>query len=634
MPKTYSVKEAAAILGFSTNTIYSFLNTKKLKGLRIGMGKFRIPQSEIDRMTGATASVQSTNSESPAVVYIPRPKSESSMVFRKTIPYLHHLSLTDWFIGMGTIIFGMSMFIYTGSIETFISTQLMGWYWTLRIIFIIFGVGFLLSKLVAKIPSIWAIIYQCLLIVSFGWFTVASHLAHDPQGTVVGFFICLIMLAQLFFNPPYHTLIALTVLEAAVVNTVLFIVAPEYLASINTSFGITPAQGVWGQMATLIVPFVMYLLLVVSYRFFRRLYYALIILGSIACHVTAYFCGVHLYWRQGLEFLFVGVMLFLYATWQTEAMKQYKKTWVTGTVLGVVFAIFIVTVLALRVYELTMYDHANKELQVKVENGKLYLETVFGYAKSSFAVATRTVGLPAAMEKRDRIALTEIAKNVYEQFPHMYRIVILDKDGTELANYPEDTALFGKNYSYREYFQDALLQRGTVFSGAMQTTGTVKRYTIVMASPVMEGSTVYGAIAGSFDMDELGRNLQSFTADEQGEYFGVLDHHGVRIVNPDTTTIGTSITLDELEKFANIAYWRDQLDTRVNPQGVLVHSAYRTVEDPNLNIAAVEPYQENLQANLIALCVTIVISVYGYIATLIAWFICYQKCKTCQKMKG
>ena len=626
MPKTYSVKEAAAILGFSTNTIYSFLNAKKLKGLRIGKGKFRIPQSEIDRMTGASTG-ETPVTETPVIIERPYRGKETSLVFQETIPYLRHLSLIDWFIGMGSIIFGLSMFIYTASIESFISTQLMGWYWVLRALFILFGIGFLVAKLFVRVPLIWAIVYQCLLIGSFGWFVVITHLAQDSQGTVIGFFICLIMLAHLFFKPAYHTMIALIVLAAAVVNTILFVLAPEYLALINTAFGVTPVYGIWGQLATLIVPFAMYLLLVISRRLSLRFYYFLIILGSVACHITAYVCGVQLYWRQGLEFLFVGVMLFIYATWQTEAMKAYKKTWVTGTVLGLVFAIFLVTVLALRVFELTMFDHANKELQVKAENGKTYLETVFGYAKNSFYVSARATDLREAIKVKDREILTESAKNIYEQFPHMYRIVILDKDGNELANYPEDATLVGKNYAYREYFQDALIQEGTVFSGAVQTSGTVKRYTIIMASSVVENGTVYGAIAGSFDMDELGRNLQSFAADEEGEYFGVLDRDGVRIINPDNETIGSAITPEELEKFKNIPYWKNNLDTRINPHGVLVHATYRAVDHADVYISAAEPYQENLQANLIALCITLVISVYGYTATLIVWYICYRKSK-------
>ncbi len=627
MPNTYSVKEAAAILGFSTNTIYTFLNTKKLKGLRVGKGKFRIPQSEIDRMTGGTPLPQPEKHETITMKQV-QVTHDTPAVFQEAIPHLQHLSLAEWFIGMGSIIFGLSMFIYAESTDAFLSVQLVTWYGILRLLFLFFGIGFIVSKLFVKVPHGWAILYQGLLVAAFGWFVVLSHIAHDPQGTAIGFFVVLVMLIQLFFAPAPHVLISSTTLAAAICNTILFIFVPSYLATLNTSFGITPQQGVWWQFTSVIIPYISYGVLILSYRFAPKLYYFLIILGSAGLHSLAYFAGVQLHWRQGLSLLFTGIVFFLYATWQTKVMKVYKKTWITGTVFGFVFVIFLAIIVSLRVFELTMYDHANKELQVKVENGKLYLETIFEYAKNSFHVAVKTNSFKKAFETNDRTTLTTYAKNMYEQFPHMYRIVIFDKEGTEVANYPEDNALIGNNYAYRAYFQDAVAQNDTVFSDALQTTGTIKKHTIVIATPIVEDGVLYGVVAGFFDMDELGRNLQSFGADEQGEYFSVLDTKGVRIINPDTTTVGTTVAQTELAKFSTIAYWKTHLDTRVNPHGVLVHATYRTVDHANLIIAAVTPYKENLQANLVALSVTVIISSYGYLAILIAWYLCYRKSKT------
>ena len=54
MEKTYSVKEASKLLGYSTNSVYSFLKDGDIKSVRIGKGKFRIPQSEIDKFLGGT----------------------------------------------------------------------------------------------------------------------------------------------------------------------------------------------------------------------------------------------------------------------------------------------------------------------------------------------------------------------------------------------------------------------------------------------------------------------------------------------------------------------------------------------------------------------------------------------------
>lgn len=59
MEKTYSVKETAKLLGYSTNSVYGFLDKGLIKSVRIGNGKFKIPQSEIDKfMIGRGSEVE------------------------------------------------------------------------------------------------------------------------------------------------------------------------------------------------------------------------------------------------------------------------------------------------------------------------------------------------------------------------------------------------------------------------------------------------------------------------------------------------------------------------------------------------------------------------------------------------
>lgn len=623
MPKTYSVKETASLLGFSANTIYSFLNTKKMHGIRIGKGRFRIPQSEIDRILGVSSSLSQEGVSSG----VPFAKKRIEMPFFEQQTSREHLSLVDWYIGLGSIIFGLSMFIYTTAIEFIALPQFTIWYWILRCVFIFFGAGFLLSKLIPRIPPFWAVVYQYALIVSFAWFTVISHLAHDPQGTCVGIVICFLMTVHLFFLPSYHSLIAITVLFIAGLNTVLFIFFPDVLSAMLFSFGAAAPLSLWRSAVFIGIPYVVYLLLVISHKVTPKLYYLLIIIGSVLCFVLGYFNGVELYWRQGMSFLFTGLVLFLYVTWETPVLKRCKKTWMSWEVFGVLFAMFLVVIGSLKIFELTMFDVANRELQVKAENGKLYLETIFSYANNTFQVYTEGTTLTSDLKVKDRTALTRYTKKLYEQFPHMDRIVVLDKDGTELANYPEDREIFGRNFAYRPYFQSALTGGQMRVFDVVQTTGTIKRYTLVIATPIMGKDGVHGVVVGSFDMDELGRNLQSFAADEYGEYFGVLDRKGVRLINPNRSVVGVSIAKEDVAKFDTMSYWKTHLDTRIDSQGVLVLSTYRTISYGNLRLAIVKPYRENLRTRLIALTITITVGVYGYISILITWYVCYKENK-------
>ncbi|MCL4199842.1 helix-turn-helix domain-containing protein, partial [Patescibacteria group bacterium] len=75
MPKTYTVKEVADILGFSTNSIYTFLKEKRIRGVRIGKGRFRIPEEELSRILHLSkkpvgvpvAASPVTSAETPAI---------------------------------------------------------------------------------------------------------------------------------------------------------------------------------------------------------------------------------------------------------------------------------------------------------------------------------------------------------------------------------------------------------------------------------------------------------------------------------------------------------------------------------------------------------------------------------------
>ena len=54
MARFYTVKETAQILGFSTNTVYKYLDQGRLKGTRGSavQGRFRISQSQLDSFLG------------------------------------------------------------------------------------------------------------------------------------------------------------------------------------------------------------------------------------------------------------------------------------------------------------------------------------------------------------------------------------------------------------------------------------------------------------------------------------------------------------------------------------------------------------------------------------------------------
>ncbi|MCJ7826380.1 helix-turn-helix domain-containing protein, partial [Patescibacteria group bacterium] len=61
---TYTVKQIASILGFSTNSIYTFLKEKRIRGIRMGKtGRFRISENELQHLLGVFRKTKLTEKD-------------------------------------------------------------------------------------------------------------------------------------------------------------------------------------------------------------------------------------------------------------------------------------------------------------------------------------------------------------------------------------------------------------------------------------------------------------------------------------------------------------------------------------------------------------------------------------------
>ena len=125
MPATYTVKQVAKLLGYSTNSIYTFLKEKRLKGTRVGKGRFRIPQSEVNKilLSGQTEAVKLSE-----VRVGQHAKADSSARMQTTADLqgeIQELSyrdsaitvpnLFDWFVGVSSIVYGFAMWLFSSA---------------------------------------------------------------------------------------------------------------------------------------------------------------------------------------------------------------------------------------------------------------------------------------------------------------------------------------------------------------------------------------------------------------------------------------------------------------------------------------------------------------------------------------
>src|SRR5262245_14930218 len=111
MSKTYTVKQVAEILGYSTNSIYSFIDEGRLKGVRVGKGRFRIPEEELNRVLHLTKKpeIKAAIQTQPIIVEKTPVSTLPTELDKVPTPSfslvnLHIVDIFDWFVGSAAMV--------------------------------------------------------------------------------------------------------------------------------------------------------------------------------------------------------------------------------------------------------------------------------------------------------------------------------------------------------------------------------------------------------------------------------------------------------------------------------------------------------------------------------------------------
>lgn len=184
MPKTYTVKEVANILGYSTNSIYTFLKEKRIKGVRVGKGRFRIPEEELSRILHITrrqapADVVGGATPSPVALIQPTVAYREPNTQPLPLNFFHHAflfpTMIEWFFILSAVVWAAAFVLFdalkaypSGGALMQLSPMIAG---ALGVT----GLGLLVSSMLAN--TMWRQVgkVSMLVIVALGaWFFVPS----------------------------------------------------------------------------------------------------------------------------------------------------------------------------------------------------------------------------------------------------------------------------------------------------------------------------------------------------------------------------------------------------------------------------------------------------------------------------
>ena len=206
MAATYTVKQVAEILGYSTNSIYSFLKEKRIKGVRVGTGRFRIPQSELNRLLliskGQAGAVPISGTLMAPDSGIITPHEGAPPFSLSLFGRIHTVTgnIFDWFIGIAAVVSGIALFLFNQTFDVVNIRSAMPIMQAVRILLVGGGIGILLTNFVYDSHRMWHRIFHGVLVVAGVSLTIALLMTRDIDAVAIygtlTFVIALTMFAR------------------------------------------------------------------------------------------------------------------------------------------------------------------------------------------------------------------------------------------------------------------------------------------------------------------------------------------------------------------------------------------------------------------------------------------------------
>lgn len=540
MPKTYTVKEVADILGFSTNSIYTFLKEKRIRGVRIGKGRFRIPEEELVRILHLSKKPKTSFPTTPLV----KEESESVVMVREQDVLCPNLF--DWFVGLGAIVSGLGMFLFNSS---YTRPELSGFsnaVFAIRLILIATGCGVVASAILTSAKG-WHRVFHGILAFLGAMNAVSLYRGGDIDGSILYGAMAVVLALGFIVHAEGVTFFGIYMSMLAVLFPLWIFVFASTPAVQTAAYvvGISPS---WFGIAVSVVSMCCLVLYWIGYSGKRV---PRIVAGGIAatlCFGGAVWYGEMQYWSRAFFLIVLGFFVGVMPHWQwfCDATPRRQRLLLHG-LLGGIGVVLFSAVLVVYLLQQNMWEQSKTEFLNRVSAAQNLLLSTIDAAQSSAVVTAGNQEVADALVARDTSVLIQTSKLLYESNSVIRRVVFLDASGNGASLYPYGT-FDQKSYASREYFIQArdtkFVYVSNVFQAAVDNAG---RYVLVISVPLFSSKGSFaGVMAVSVDLERLGLKLRQLAVETRGEYFIIVDGNKTILSHPDAKWIGKALLKDDI----------------------------------------------------------------------------------------
>ncbi len=573
MKKTYTVKDIAGLLGFSTNTVYKYLDEGKIKSTRFGKeGRFRIPEREVAKLLQESRGIE-------------RPIGDYS---KTGAP-----GYFDWFIGFLSMGLGFSQFIFPAYS---LMVQTAGFVFFLQLIHILlfmFGLALVLSDIFdIKGRNLHKIVHIVLATLLLTTAAILFYTGIVPDS--IGYFVAAVIVFITVFariNGENRFLIYLNMLLALTGLGVIIFPKAFFVSTIIqvTAFNIAVFAVLWVIAEVVLIS--------LSFRTVKYggLYLKIISFGTAFFSlVYSTFVFTNGFWGRAVYCAILAsfaVILPFAGHFESFSIKSKKEMticfiWLLG--------LFFVGSIALFFIYHSFESFMLSELANRANTADDVLTTFMVGNESKVSTFAKDEGLISLMRNQKNLdvsaADTRLKQFYLVSSGTLRRVILVDKNGVIRDTYPFNLSSQNLDISNRDYFKAGKSGSDVSVTGIMQPSSPGIPPAVLITAPILDANGSFlGVLTGSADLVELTRKIKQIEFGDRGKFI-LADSSKNYIIPPAPDKILSKAPADS---FVSKAVDGESGSGKYyNSEGFLSYAAYRQAEKYGWGLVAEEPLSD------------------------------------------
>src|SRR3989339_120537 len=570
MEKTYSVKEASKLLGYSMNSIYSFLKDGDIKSVRIGKGKFRIPQSEIDKFLGAGASKEKLEDKKmvekmvaevkeevaptepgPVILPLPRPgKSLEELGGEKpltviklwfeervTIP-----KLFDWFISLSSIILGASMYLHTKQVDALTVGRFSIWFTPIRISLMLSGLGLIIADMIQEEFVRYRNLSNYFRVVLFVTYLGLSWIllqGSDIDGFMIYGLFAVTILIEAAFAVKSSTAYMLFIQGLLISTALIFVLFPADPSLSQISGGLLLMLDGFKWIWTMVV---VSLIMITLYGFFwekKVLKTFSAFCGILLIFLALYFANNN-YWDRAFFILIAGMIGLIEPIWELFKLKFQTDRPMVFRMFGTVLMFFSLVIILIAIVQSILLQDANRNLAEKADFGRLTAENVVNSGFSALDGIAQNPLFQKAFKAGDTAGMDSFTKAIFKSNADLGIVLVLDNSGKAISSYPFSSDVVGRYYMSEIFFRSVSAEN-KYFSRTVEPLAGVSNTAIIIGTPITEKGLVIGAMVATVNLNAMGDRLEEIATSSLDQKVTLIDGGGRWLFVPQTGVVGERV---------------------------------------------------------------------------------------------